>query len=268
MPFTPPHKVQTQAPHEEVSHVSVKPPQFFRSNPSIWFRQLESSFCLAKITAGQTKFHHALSSLPEDIACEVVTDEIKTYDALKEAVISYFTANKHQLIEKALSAIELGDKRPTQLVNEIRRRFSEIGLKADDSIIKSRLLTALPANLRSALVGHEEASVEQYAKIADSMMAVTSNITPFQGLNNIQEQGTRNAFHSNRRPNFSQKTSGVRAFYEGQRPRICNSHIFYADQAKSCRHWCRWPGIKPKMLDNRDKTPYPTRQSTPHRLNK
>ena len=39
-------------------------------------------------------------------------------------------------------------------------------------MIKSRLLTALPTSLRSALVGHEDTNVELYAKIADSMMVV------------------------------------------------------------------------------------------------
>ena len=40
-------------------------------------------------------------------------------------------------------------------------------------MIKSRLLTALPTSLRSALLGHEDVNVEQYAKIADGIMAVS-----------------------------------------------------------------------------------------------
>ena len=49
----------------------------------------------------------------------------------------------------------LGDKKPSQLVSEIKRRFKNIGLAVDDAIVKTRLLSALPANLRSALVGHQ-----------------------------------------------------------------------------------------------------------------
>ena len=74
---------------------------------------------------------------------------------LKQAVITHLKANSHELIERPLSAMELGDKRPSQLVNEDKRWFAEIGLKADDKIIKSRQLTALPTSLRSALVGHD-----------------------------------------------------------------------------------------------------------------
>ena len=87
-----------------------------------------------------------------------------------------------------MSAMELGDKRPSQLVNEVKRRFSEIGLKADDKIIKSRLLTALPTSLHSVLVGHEDANVEQYAKIAVSMMAVVASSSPFKTVNAGQFQ--------------------------------------------------------------------------------
>ena len=49
-------------------------------------------------------------------------------------MIRHLKANSHEVIERALSASELGDKRPLQLVNEVNRRFAEIGLKAEDGI--------------------------------------------------------------------------------------------------------------------------------------
>ena len=53
----------------------------------------------------------------------------------------------HQLIDEALSTIQLGDKRPSQLAVEIKRRFSEISMTLDDSIIKSRLLSERATHL-------------------------------------------------------------------------------------------------------------------------
>ena len=73
-----------------------------------------------------------------------------------------------------------GDRRPRQLVAEINWLFPEIGLTADDTIIKSRLLSAFPPCLRSAYVGHDESPLNQYAKIADSMLAVWAKDTPFK----------------------------------------------------------------------------------------
>ena len=87
---------------------------------------------MSKITASTTKFHHALTLLPEDIACDVITEDVTKCEDLKQAVIKHLKANSHELIERALSAMELGDKRPSQLVNEVKRRFSEKGLKVYD----------------------------------------------------------------------------------------------------------------------------------------
>ena len=51
-----------------VGRVSVKPPVFYRSNPGVWFRQMESQFVHAGITNVERKFHHILAEIPEDVA--------------------------------------------------------------------------------------------------------------------------------------------------------------------------------------------------------
>ena len=146
----------------------------------------------------------------------------------------------HQLIDEALSTIQLGDKRPSQFFVEIKRSFSEIGMTPDDSIIKSRLLYALPTHLRSALVGHDSVSVEQYGQIADSMLAVTGMplLSPFT-VAQVQQEKRFDNWHPR------QKQFVVCPFHEGQKPRVCNAHIFYGKYARSCRRWCVWPD-KPK----------------------
>ena len=80
----------------------------------------------------------------------------------------------------------LGDKRPSQLVAEIKWRFEDIGLAVDGAIVKSRLLSALPTNLRSALVGYDDCTLEQYSKFADSVVAVASSESPF--INHLKSQ--------------------------------------------------------------------------------
>ena len=81
----------------------------------------------------------------------------------------------------------------TQFVSEVKRRFSDIGVTADDDIVKSRLLKALPAHLRSALVGHDSVSLDQNAKIEDSMLTVSVNASLFVSTNSVSsEQPRRN----------------------------------------------------------------------------
>ena len=74
-----------------------------------------------------------MTHLPEDIVANILTDKITEYYQLKKAVLDHLQANKHQLKKLALSALEIGDKRPSQLVSGIKKRFQEIGLKADDT---------------------------------------------------------------------------------------------------------------------------------------
>ena len=129
-------------------------------------------------------------------------------------------ANKHQFIEQVLYAFELGDKRPSQLVSDIKKRFRKIGLKADDTLVKSRLLTALPPHLRSAIVGHGDVTIERYAKIADSMLAVANPLSPFSAtpINHFQRSASR--------PERAKLSFSLRPFYEDQRPKMCNCLLY------------------------------------------
>jgi len=253
--------------HEElvstasVNHYSIKAPPFYRKSPEIWFRQLESQFHLAKITNPVTKYHHVMASLPEEVARDFFGVENENYDDLKSAILQNLKANKHELIEDALATLELGNKRPSQLVSEIKRKFREIDVAVDDSIVKSRLLSALPCNLRSALVGHDNVSLDQYAKIADSMVSVVGISTPFVSINaasastNEKQRRTRIPLNEIKYP--------VIPFHKDQRQKICNAHIFYGNQARTCRYWCKWPGNQVKKIDNRQETPKQSRASSP-----
>ena len=111
---------------------------------------MEGQFHLANITKSATKYHHILSLLPEEIAAELLlTDPM--YEDLKSSILEGLKTNRHQLIEQALAAAELGCKRPTQLVNEIKKRFCDIGLTPDETIIKSRPCHRIFVQLWSAM---------------------------------------------------------------------------------------------------------------------
>ena len=122
-----------------------------------------------------TKFHHILSCLPEHIACDSALDTVEEdYENLKKAIIENLSGNKHELIEQALSAVPLGDKRPTRFINKFKRKFSKIGLTLEEDI-KSRVISALPSNIKAALIGQEKERLDSFAQIADSMLAVAGN---------------------------------------------------------------------------------------------
>jgi len=265
-------QVEEQAPviTHSVGHVAVKPPPFYHKNPEMWFLRLESQFELSGIKNEKTKYHHVLAALPEDVICDVNITSNFSYQSLKSEVLNNLKENKHLLIDKALSAMELGDKRPSQLVCEIKRRFTDIGITIDESIVKSRLLTALPSHIKSALVGHDSVSLEQYAAIADSMLAVAQRpVASFMGHVDSHDKNrsfNRQTFQRNENRNFDRNNRKVfqpRPFYDEQRPRVCNAHIYFGNRAKHCRKWCEWPDKPNRILDNNEKTPRQSRSSSP-----
>lgn len=244
-------------PSSAIAHVSIKPPPFYRKSPETWFRQLESQFALANVTAPRTQFHHALAALPEEIACDIDPD-LTLYDELKESVLTFLRANRFQLIEEALASVQLNDRRPAQFVTDIKRRFAEVGLKADDAVIKSRLLSALPSTIRSALVAHEDSDLEKFAKIADSMLAVTATDLPSMVCGVQRRYPASQSHASNESRNFA-----PRPFHPNQRPRVCNAHIYYGAQARTCRPWCQWPKKDIPVLRDDTRTPQQSRPSSP-----
>ncbi|MEL6607085.1 MAG: hypothetical protein AAFP88_02425 [Bacteroidota bacterium] len=202
-----------------------------------------------------TKFHTVVAALPEDVACSLDFSHTD-YDSLKASLIESLKANKHQMIEEALSSMSLSGKRPTQLIVDIKRKFSDIGLTVDDAIVKSRLLSAFPQNLRSTLVGHDNLPLEQYAKVADSMLAVSSKETPFVGHVSSSSE-PREQYHPRGQQRFQRRP------FSQQRPKICNAHIYYASKARTCRAWCQWPAKKGEIIPSGKQTPYQSRSSSP-----
>ena len=51
---------------------TVKLPVFYQDNTQFWFDSAESQFRLKSISDNTTKFDHVMSSLPEEVAMQVI----------------------------------------------------------------------------------------------------------------------------------------------------------------------------------------------------
>lgn len=136
-----------------IARVSVKVPSFWKPDPKIWFIQLEAQFRNAGITSDQTKYDYVVSSIEADILTRV-TDILldppqdDKYNAIKNRLISLYSETETQQIQKLLSEMELGDKKPSQLLCEMRNLA---GTKVTDPFLKTLWLQRLPVNMRSIL---------------------------------------------------------------------------------------------------------------------
>ena len=266
-----------------VSRVSVKPPVFYRSNPTVWFRQMESQFHLAGITQETTKFHHIMAAVPEDVAINLPI-EVTTYEALKSQVCNMYQKSRQELIEEALGSISLEGQKPSMCLLRIKRKLGECHLEVGDDVVKHRLMQAMPVASRTALSAHISLEANEFAKLADTIHSYATqaevisavatdryskdggepNRGGWQGQsgrgnrsgNSVQhDYRQRNSFpqqQSYQQPTGIQQTSTEvthRPFTSGQRPKLCRYHLYYAEKANRCKPWCKWPLQKPAIID-------------------
>ncbi|XP_023224221.1 uncharacterized protein LOC111625326 [Centruroides sculpturatus] len=159
----------------EVARVSVKIPPFWRKNVRVWFTQVESQFAVSNITTEVMKYHHVLGSLDCEIA-ELVADLISQpltstpYTDLKTQLINEFEESESRKAKKLLLEIELGDKKPSALLREMR---ALAGTQVMDEFLRTLFLQRLPNNVRSVLVTKQD-SLHTLATMADKIMEITS----------------------------------------------------------------------------------------------
>ncbi|XP_064468344.1 uncharacterized protein LOC135379022 [Ornithodoros turicata] len=158
--------------------VEVHLPPFWTKNPRAWFLQIEARFALRRITSPLTKYLNVVSALPPDIADQVhyllaAPPPDNPYEQLKEAILTRTECSEQSRIRQLLSGEELGDRRPSQLLHRMRQL---LGSAADTQlpILRELFLQRLPQQVRMALAGSEEVSLEHLAQLADRIIEHSS----------------------------------------------------------------------------------------------
>lgn len=252
MPSTPPSTpVSTTPPAVTVAPVSVKPAKFDGTAPGAWFAILEAQFVIAGIKNSATKFYTALSHLPPPTVASVSESIITAadYDQLKKAVVSHHESTKPELFDQFLRGSTLSG-RPSHHLNEMRRVASKVGVT--DEFLRHRFQQALPVNIAPIIASQPSLDLDAVGKLADELMS----LFPRDNVNAIKNQ----EHHS--QPSIPQKHTNTNhlkpdltltPFSSGQRSKLCRSHIFFAEKARNCRSWCRWPDKRDcKVMQSRN----------------
>ncbi|XP_067128371.1 uncharacterized protein [Centruroides vittatus] len=168
-----------------VTWVAVKPPPFWKPNPTLWFVQLEAQFAISGISADSTKFNHVISAIESDVL-NSVSDLIlqppasEKYEALKKRLIDLHSESQESKIRMLLQGLELGDQHPSQLLTRMRALAGET---VGEPLLKSLWLSRLPANTQSILAALSE-ELPKLATIADKI----SDLTITQSVNSASSQ--------------------------------------------------------------------------------
>ena len=54
------------------ANVTLKLPVFWPEAAEVWFAQADAQFAIRSITVSKTKFYHAVASLPQDVAAQIL----------------------------------------------------------------------------------------------------------------------------------------------------------------------------------------------------
>lgn len=152
--------------------VAIKLPEFWKSDPAMWFAQAEAQFILAGVTRDATKFYHIIAKVDQTVLCHISDlvanpPENDKYPAIKTRLLSRFEMSPQAKMEKLLNSCDLGDMKPTHLL--ARMQDLAAGLNVDDGLMKMLFLQRLPANVKTVLTIHD-GTLAKLAEMADKMV--------------------------------------------------------------------------------------------------
>lgn len=158
----------------DMARVAFRPPVFLEAVPKVWFMQVESQFIMAGITVDDTKYHAVVSALDVKTLTGI-TDLLETppeqdkYETLKARVLELYAQSNSARLKLLFQDITLGDKRPSQLLTEMR---SLAAGDIKDDVLKSLWLQRLPLSIQQILsISNDELTV--LAKVADKIAEVS-----------------------------------------------------------------------------------------------
>lgn len=163
-------------PTLDVNKIGMKVPQFSTTNVKLYFAQLEANFSIANITEEKTKFSYLVAAIDTEYlkyVSDVVFDPPaqNPYSILKEKLLEQFEHSENKKLKTLLQDLTLGDKKPSQLLHEMRELSNN---KLDDSFLKNLWFGHLPNHMQAILATSNE-NLSQLALMADKISEVTQN---------------------------------------------------------------------------------------------
>ncbi|XP_075556627.1 uncharacterized protein LOC142588691 [Dermacentor variabilis] len=161
------------------SAIAVRLPQYCDQHPSAGFLQAEVQFEVAGICSQAWKFHYAVAALSPAAIHEVadmLNSRLSTaaYDDLKTSLLQCTAASQRSRIQQLLSAEELGDRRPTELLRRMSQLLGNNARSINDTQLRELFLQRLPANVQVVLATACTMDLTGLAALADKVMEVAT----------------------------------------------------------------------------------------------
>ena len=149
-----------------------KLPDFWPSNPILWFARAEFNFEVAGVITEREKFMHTANALPYDtltLVADLVTQPpaVQPFQRLKERLLLSHQLTIVQMAEKILDMPELGDRRPSQLLAAMME-FCPEG-EVNTAFFRASFLRRLPKEIRVLLTDEVRGDLKDLAVRADEL---------------------------------------------------------------------------------------------------
>lgn len=251
----------TSASSPEISRVTVRVPPFWRQNPKLWFRQLESQFITSAITSDTTKYHTLVGSIESNILNHVsqIVEEppaVNKYETLKAALLNEFVESEEKRLRQLLDNVSACDKKPSALLREMRELA---GGKVSDDLLKTLWIQRLPTTTK-AILSVSDDKVDKLAIMADKIHDQSDSVS----INGVSVKSDdriallENKFEelifkidalaigSQRRPRSSSRNSGQNRNRSPSSNSFCWYHYKFGSRATKCRLPCSFKSSENK----------------------
>lgn len=247
-----------------INRVAVKVPPFWPDHAEIWLAQVEAQFSIAGITGDASKYNTVVAAIESNVLVQI-SDAILNpphddkYENLKKCILERYCESEQKKTQKLLSEIDLGDKRPTQLLNELSALAKD---KVTRDFLKTLWLQRLPAQVR-AILQASDADLNELAKLADKIMevgefqhlAVVSSTQSHPAgvseidkrlerlerqINSLCESNTNYRRRSRSVSSKRQKNTQQQDASNQSRGQLCWYHEKYGESARKCREPCTY----------------------------
>lgn len=151
--------------------VRIPNPVFDEANVEAWFLAMEYWFKAMKITEADEQCDFILANLQPSTLMKLkpMVDTMPATNKmtfLKKTIIDNFTESQQKRLNKLLSAMPLGDQKPSELYVEMKR---VAGDSINEPALKGLWSQRLPDHARAA-VAASTATPDEYTKIADAIV--------------------------------------------------------------------------------------------------
>lgn len=227
-----------------IHHVSVKIPNPF-PNVILWFKQVDASFELSRVTDEVTKYFHLISNLPAEILMKYQSHlDASTphpYTNLRGAMVKDFENKTKLSVADMLKDNSLGNRSPSEALRQIRYQTQLLDPSNHDpnsALIRELFMRLLPGNVQIILLAQPSEDLSHQAALADKIINVkhSENSSACMALDTVSECTLKEeVLHLREEINELRR----RQAYQND-SRFCYYHKTFGNNARKCQPPCEW----------------------------